>query len=1329
MNDSHPDSAPEPSPAPPPGTEWDAALFSRRPVQAKKVSYGLPWLHFALAVSFAVATWVFLKPSVGRLIWPKAVTVDPRRAEAFVAIAYDGISWKNNEVTPDLFREHLRALRAAGYVPITLADVDGLMIQGHPLPQKAVLLTMDQSRKTSYFTTHAILRRFGWNAVMFLWTKPIADGDSAAMLWPYIHNMVRSGLWEIGAQSHDGFRRVKTSSKGLLGGFMTSPIYFPSEARYESLEEFQQRLRIDHDQCLAQIETNLGVKPLAYAYPYGNFGQFQHRSVVTRPINMALVSERYRLAFILGNLALNTRNSNPHLMNRLRVQPFWTGRELVQRLDNAWPKSVLTLEKKGEPLAAAWIVDWGRLDRDSKGGLALSAATNATGAKMWLAGSDLLADFNAKIRFRLEDGQFGLYLRASADDEAYVYLGLNKDGEAWLGQMSGGRERLPITENVSEGSAWVRQKQMGSARFTLASSHISINPAKDHVLEVFLRNQFFSASLDGQELFRNRNLLRGEQLPGLIGVSVWSPRPGTARARLTGIEVREATPTVALWSPGVDNESRVFKWIADKAFRFTILSPQWIDAASPNSRNDVWPDLGLYRLLAKVHHLRLFPQVSIADERGMLRITPSRLADRVARERLDGVLINLSAMSSATLPTLATWLRPCAAALAEKGARLLIQLPASFETHSQIGPLLAILPGVQVAAVAGSPLPLGPVGTSGQVVRAETVPAPDPEEDLPLFYIIPPAGGGGMLENDETKCTRLQQEGMAAYLDGQYNRAAELWQEWKRLEPDNPKASMLLGDALSRKGDLAGAIEEYNLSLELDPGQISLAIRRADFYSILGQPQRTLDSLNLYGRLFPGNAEILMAQAHWLGANGRHEEGAAVARRLVGSASDNVDALALLLGLTASPEERQKTMDQLVAAGANPKNQMALGQAIWKFALTALPHSDSLAALVETIAEKTKDPRIKELYGRIKLQSEPVTEKMNGALLSTNRWWTEGAALTTVTEAGTVFSVSPNYTEGTLRLLGSLRLRNSFIEALVGPTRGNLWLYACRTPEYMARFGFSDDGTLRIQTWKANRLLAEHKLEYTRNPTPVRLRLEVKGQGLMGYVDGKPAFPESLQLPPEMGFGWIGLAVHATTRGQASAVLGGLSAGPLPMRLGVIPVRAGTDAENDALVNTLRQDVASLTALCPEGITLQADGIWASLPGSDREINRVFARYYRLWLTPMIECQAPGAVKPEMLEARAREMGVDGFILKFKEWPGDSWVASLRQAMRDSPLRLLVVATTSANNALVRIQPLARGVEFNTGDGPATSARVIRRAGLSEMPAMLSSQAPLLITY
>jgi len=86
-----------------------------------------------------------------------------------------------------------------------------------------------------------------------------------------------------------------------------------------------------------EIARGVGVQPAAYAFPFGDFGQYQHRAIMTRPINLGLVEQRYRLAFLLGNLALNTREGDPRRLNRLLVRPGWSGLDLVDRLERAWP--------------------------------------------------------------------------------------------------------------------------------------------------------------------------------------------------------------------------------------------------------------------------------------------------------------------------------------------------------------------------------------------------------------------------------------------------------------------------------------------------------------------------------------------------------------------------------------------------------------------------------------------------------------------------------------------------------------------------------------------------------------------------------------------------------------------------------------------------------------------------------------------------------------------------------------------------------------------------------------------------------------------------------
>lgn len=1303
------------------------ALFARRPVQPVKVAYGAAWLNFLLVACLLVAWWFPVKILLSHLVWPRVIPDGPRDAYAFVALGYEGVSTKETEVSPGQFREHVEVLKDAGYAPITLKDVEGLVREGKPVPRKSVLVTFDHGRRTSYFDTHAILRRAGWNAVMFLWTKPILDHDPAALLWPYLRSMIRSGLWEVGAQSHDGLRRIETSSLGRQGNFMTSPRWLVDESRFETLAEFQRRLEADHEVCYAQIKRGLGIEPMAYAYPFGDFGQFQHRAVVTRPINLGLVEQRYKLGFILGNLALNTRHSDARRLNRLLVDPSWTGKDLLERLERSWPMESPTLEKDGKPIASAWIVDWGAMEQESDGSLAIYAPTNATGAKIWLAGSDMNRDFYTRIRFRLDRGQLGVYLRATADGESYIYLGLDAGGEVWLRQMARGKDRLAIPDGSDDSGVWLRQKQVGAERFTLASSQVPINPRLEHTLEVFLRDRLLFAHLDGKELFRSRSMLRGELKPGLVGLSVWAPQKGVARARLTGIEVREQHPAVASWNVVRSVEPHVFRWIYENAFRLTDLSPQWMESSAKGGVAGSPADMELYRLLARVNHLSLNPQIVLSDEAALNRTAPTVLAERAKREKLDGLLVNMSEMRDVSLPAIASWLRQCATSMAEGGAKLLIRLPQALETRAQIHSLLAVVPNAKVVVTAGSPVEAEAATRPGQIVRSEPVPPPPEDEELPLFYMIPAAGDDDTIESQEAKSSRLQQEGLAAYLDAQYDRAVKIWSDWRAMESDNPKASMLIGDALVRAGDLRGAAREYDRSLDLDPGQISLAVRRAGLSTSLEETDKAIELLNLYARLFPGNPDILLAQARWLNDNNRGEEAAVVARMLVEFDPANVEALTMLLRFTKSGEEYRDIMDRVVASGAKPENHLPLAQAAWKYELTCMQGAEPLISLIRNIAKSTKDPRVAELVNRMNPIAEPAVETFADGQISA-RWWVEGGRLVPGVNGGAVFASGETYSEGSLRLLGSLHLRNVYIEADVGRARGNFWLYSSRTADHMARFGFTDAGYLHLQVWRGGRLLGERKMEW-KPPAEgrVRLRMEANGDGIMGYIDGRAAFGARVQLPSDVGTGWAGLSVHAVERGKASAELFGLTAGASPARLGVLAPVAST-AEADAQLALVREDVANLTALCPAWYTIQPDGRWASAQLEDRRIYDIFARYHRIWLTPFVDCQSPSAVLPQDLEARAAEASIDGFILMFKEWPGDEWVVSMRDRMRESKLRILVVSVDATGRS-ARVRPIARGGDFLSGAaGEPQDMLIVRRAEFKDGGASAPMQ-PVMIGY
>ncbi|MCX7817650.1 MAG: polysaccharide deacetylase family protein [Kiritimatiellae bacterium] len=1295
-------------------------LYNRRPTPPVKVAYTTSWLHFLAALCLLVAWWVPVKIVMERVLWPRARHTGPRDAVSFVAIAYEGVSTKEGDVSPDRFREHIEALKAAGYQPIRLADVDALFRDGRPLPRRAVLVTFDHSRKTSYFATHSVLRRTGWNAVMFLWTKPIVDGDPAALLWPYLRSMLRSGLWEIGAESHEGVQRIVSSPKGLTGNFMTAPLWKADEQRFETLEEFQARLDRDHRTCRELIERNLGVTPLAYAYPFGDFGQYQHRAVATRPINLGLVGRHYRLGFIVGNLALNTRFSDPRRLNRLLVRPEWSGADLVRRLDLAWPNESPILEKDGRPIASAWVVDWGEMSQEPDGSLVLFASTNATGAKMWLAGSDLNSNFYARVRFRLERGQLGLYLRASPDSESYVYVGLDPAGEVWLRQLSQGRERVPIGEDAEDTGVWLRQKFVGSERFTLASSRVPLSPTKDHTLELYLRDRLLFARLDGKEVFQSRGMLRGDVRPGMVGISVWAAQRGVARARLRGVEVREQSP-MAVSLAGGPAEPYAFRWVHQEAYRLTELCPIWDDRTGGGSLASP-AEIDVYRLAARVNHLRYLPQVLLPDEKALQRAAPTLLAERAIAQRFDGLFVNLSAAQDAGLPAIASWLRQCGSMLATNGLRLLVRLPPTLETRSHVASLLAMVPQAQIAVAAGSPLTTGQTATGVSVVKVEEVPAPASEEEMPLFFMIPGAAERGGIETEESRAARLQQEGLAAYLDGQYDRAVQLWQEWRSIEPENPKVYMLIGDALSRKGDLRGAVEHYDRSLDLDPGQITLAIRRAGVLVAMGESERAMQSLNLYARLFPGNPDILLAQARWLVDNRRTDEALDAARKLLKVQPEHVEALAMVVRHTRDAAEYRNAIERLANAGLKPFNHLPFAQSCWKYELPALPAAAPLMATLRAIAADNRDPRIAELCARLLPVGTPAVETMAEGRLS-NRWWIEGGDVTARAGGGIRLAAGEAYAEASARLLGSLQTRDALVEASVGGIHGGVWLYARRTERHLVRFGFTE-GRLHLQVWRDGRLLQEMKREWIPPAGFTPLRLEVNGRGAMGFVDGEPAFATRLVIPSDIRAGWIGLAVHSPTRGQAAAEFTSLRAGPLQPRLAALAPTSSGD-ETDQQLAAIRNDTPFLTALCPAWFTVETDGRWTGPATPDPAVYHIFARYHRIWLLPMVECRSAAGAVPSEIEGRVRQVNADGLVLAFRTWPGDDWISALAERLAASGLTIIVLGMdTAAQSARCAV---ISGGSVDRGEGDGLRLRIARRASLT--PADLAGFEGLLIGY
>ena len=171
---------------------------------------------------------------------------------------------------PEAFARHMTLLDHAGYDTITLGElvrfVEG---QAVSLPPRPMLLTFDGGLLATWTETDAILRELGFNAVLFVGVGPVESADPAYLTWDELSRLQDSGRWSIQLQSGTGHRQIQYGRDADDVG----PFYAYRGAE-EVLGGWRERVFSDITYGEEQLAHHVeGYRPLAFAPPYGNYGQ------------------------------------------------------------------------------------------------------------------------------------------------------------------------------------------------------------------------------------------------------------------------------------------------------------------------------------------------------------------------------------------------------------------------------------------------------------------------------------------------------------------------------------------------------------------------------------------------------------------------------------------------------------------------------------------------------------------------------------------------------------------------------------------------------------------------------------------------------------------------------------------------------------------------------------------------------------------------------------------------------------------------------------------------------------------------------------------------
>ena len=152
-------------------------------------------------------------------------------------------------VSREAFEAQMRLLKDKGYRVVTLEQLRRFVEFRGQLPEKAVVITIDDGWRATYDIAFPILRKYGYPATLFVYTQLITGGGKT-LSWDQVREMSAQGL---DVQCHT----ISHRNLALPQGQESADQYFTTIAR-----EIAESART--------IEQKLGKRPTILAYPYGD---------------------------------------------------------------------------------------------------------------------------------------------------------------------------------------------------------------------------------------------------------------------------------------------------------------------------------------------------------------------------------------------------------------------------------------------------------------------------------------------------------------------------------------------------------------------------------------------------------------------------------------------------------------------------------------------------------------------------------------------------------------------------------------------------------------------------------------------------------------------------------------------------------------------------------------------------------------------------------------------------------------------------------------------------------------------------------------------------
>jgi peptidoglycan/xylan/chitin deacetylase (PgdA/CDA1 family) len=181
------------------------------------------------------------------------------------------------------FERQMRYLKENGYHVITAEDLVAFLEYRQGLPQKSVLITMDDGYRSVFDIAYPILKKYGFKATLFIYTSFVGV-SKMAITWDQLKEMQTNGF-TIG--SHTIYHSDLTHPKAG-----------------ESEQEHIARLKEELSGSKIIIDRKLGQDTYVLAYPFGYYDQRSIQMAKEAGYKLAMSVKRGGNAFFANPFAL-----------------------------------------------------------------------------------------------------------------------------------------------------------------------------------------------------------------------------------------------------------------------------------------------------------------------------------------------------------------------------------------------------------------------------------------------------------------------------------------------------------------------------------------------------------------------------------------------------------------------------------------------------------------------------------------------------------------------------------------------------------------------------------------------------------------------------------------------------------------------------------------------------------------------------------------------------------------------------------------------------------------------------------------------------------------